>query len=452
VIIRGRLFIKIFLGFWLVTITVLGSWLIAARYFESMPQAIPSDNPLGPPPRFMQRLIYQLQNRSEEELPALLQSTKDKYGFKVYLIKPDGKDLYGRKLAPGVAKVAEQLQMQGRRRTFLKTPDSHLVGHSIYRPGQGLLDAVIAFKPPERGLLNALGKNLWLRVTLAVLVSGLVCFLLSRAVTNRIKQLQLASRQLAEGALGTRIEVRDHGGDETDELARGFNSMAQQIEQQIMSQQRLLGDVSHELRSPLARLRIALALAQEDVDNSPRHLQRIDREAGRLEELISQLLSSQASATSLDAHIDLVALLIELCADASFEGESAGKRIAYCSQLSEAVVSTHGDLLKKTFENILRNALKYTADHSVVHARLNRSGDEYVIRIEDHGPGVAEAELEKLFDEFYRIDTARPRETGGYGLGLSIAKRAIDQHNGHISAENTKNGLTIIVHLPIYRE
>ena len=447
----GNLFIKIFMGFWLATLAILGSWLIGARYFDSIPQAISAANPIGPPPRFMKQLLYELQNRSDEELPALLHTAKKKHGFDIYLLKNDGRDIYERKLVLGVSEVSEQLKGR-RRRAFMETPDKALFGHRIYRSEQGPLRAVIVFKPPRAGLLGALGKNLWLRVALAVLVSGLVCFLLSRVVTNRIKQLQLASRQLAEGALGTRIEVRDRGGDETDELARDFNSMARRIEQQIQSQKRLLGDVSHELRSPLARLRIALALAQEDADNSPRHLQRIDHEAGRLEELISQLLSSQASAASLDAHIDLAALLVELCADASFEGESAGKRVAYCSQLSEAVVSTHGDLLKKTFENILRNALKYTADHSVVHARLNRSREEYVIRIEDHGPGVAEAELEKLFDEFYRIDTARPRETGGYGLGLSIAKRAIDQHKGHISAENTKNGLAIIVRLPVYTE
>ena len=269
-------------------------------------------------------------------------------------------------------------------------------------------------------------------------------------MTNRFKQVQLASRRLADGDLGTRIVVRDQGGDETDELARDFNSMAAQIEQQIQSQKRLLSDVSHELRSPLARLRIALALAERDAENRDKHLGRIDNEAERLEELIAQLLHSQTANTNLDVHIDLATLLKELCADASFEGESAGKQVEFSTDLEEAVVATHSDLLKKTFENILRNALKYTRDNSTVTARLIRSRDEYVVRIEDHGPGVAESELEKLFDEFYREDTARPRETGGYGLGLSIAKRAITSHKGKISAENTANGLEITVRIPAY--
>jgi two-component system sensor histidine kinase CpxA len=269
-------------------------------------------------------------------------------------------------------------------------------------------------------------------------------------MTNRFKQLQVASRRLAQGNLDTRIQVRDHGGDETDELARDFNSMAEQIERQIQSQKRLLSDVSHELRSPLARLRIALALAERDTQNQDKHLDRIDSEAERLEELIGQLLQSQMSNNTLDLHIDLAVLLQELCSDASFEGSSAGKKVAFISDLEDALVATHSDLLKKTFENILRNALKYTRNHTTVTARLIRFDEDYVVRIEDHGPGVAESELEKLFDEFYREDTARPRETGGYGLGLSIAKRAITSHQGTICAGNTANGLEITVRIPAY--
>jgi two-component system sensor histidine kinase CpxA len=282
VTVRGKLFIKIFFGFWLVTIAILGSWMIAARYFESIPPTSIFDNPEGPPPRFMKQLIYDLQNRSEEKLPEMLRGAKRNHKFEIYLLKRDGVDLYGRKLPPGVSEVGDKIH--GRmRRAFLKTPDSHMFGHRIYRSEHGPLKAVMVFKPPRPDILTTLGNNIWLRVSLAVLISGLVCFLLSRAVTNRIKQLSHASRHLSEGNFATRIDVREHGGDETDELARDFNSMARRIEQQIEVQKRLLGDVSHELRSPLARLRIALALAQEDTDNSTAHLQRIDREAERLD-------------------------------------------------------------------------------------------------------------------------------------------------------------------------
>jgi two-component system sensor histidine kinase CpxA len=349
----------------------------------------------------------------------------------------------------GASEIGQQIKGL-KRRAYLETPNNTLFANRIYRSEQGSLKAVIARKTIERGFIDALGKHLWLRITLAVLVSGLVCFGLSRAITNRVKQLQIASRKLANGDLSARITVRKSGGDETDELARDFNSMAAQIERQIKTQKRLLGDVSHELRSPLARLRIALALAEQDSDNRANHLRRIDHEAERLEELIGQLLSSQTAQTNLDLHIDLVALLEELCSDTSFEGESIAKVVVFVSDLDEALVATHGDLLKKTFENILRNALKYTPPNSTVHTTLIQNGEYYTVRIEDQGPGVAESELDKLFEEFYREDTARPRETGGYGLGLAIAKRAVAAHKGVISAENTGAGLAIVVAIPAY--
>jgi len=399
----------------------------------------------------MKQLIYDLQNRSEEELPALLRGVKQKHKFDIYLLKRDGLDLYGRELPPRVADVGKR--MHGRiRRAVLKNSDTHMFGHRFYRSEYGPMKAVIVFNPPRPDILTLLGDNLWLRIGLAIIISGLVCFLLSRAMTNRIKQLSLASRRLSGGDLATRIDVRKRGGDETDELARDFNSMAERIEHQIEAQKRLMGDVSHELRSPLARLRIALALAQEDTQNSPTHLQRIDREAKRLEELIAQLLDSQLTEAGLDEHIDLAGLLSELCADTSFEGEPEGKRAEYSSDLEEAVVATHGDSLKKTFENILRNALKYTPEKSVVRVNLVDSDRAYTVRVEDSGPGVPEMELDKLFEEFYRVDTARARDTGGYGLGLAIAKRAINQHEGSIHAENTDHGLAIVVRLPIYTE
>jgi hypothetical protein len=148
---RGNLFIKIFLGFWLVTVAVLASWLIGARYFESMPQAAPRGNPEGPPPRFVRTLIYDLQNRGDGELKALLQSYRDKHDIEIFLLKTDGTDLYGRELEPGVKEVAKQLHQRGRRRAFLRGHNRQLLGHRIHRSELGPLDAVIVFKPPPAG-------------------------------------------------------------------------------------------------------------------------------------------------------------------------------------------------------------------------------------------------------------------------------------------------------------
>jgi signal transduction histidine kinase len=283
-------------------------------------------------------------------------------------------------------------------------------------------------------------------------VSGLLCYTLSRALTRRIKNLQSAARQLARGNLATRISVRDQGGDETDELARDLNSMAEQLDDKIQAQRRLLSDVSHELRSPLARLHVALALAQQDTQNNSQHLERIDIEAQRLETLIKQLLSTQTKDQTADTYVDLVQLLCDLCADAEFEGKPQAKLVVFSTSLSQAVLPCYGDSLQSCFENILRNAVKYTADNTSIQASLTLVDASYIIRVEDCGPGVKEEELEKLFDEFYRSDNARQRETGGYGLGLSISKRAVLQHAGVIQAFNTDKGLAIVVTLPTTEE
>ncbi len=445
---RANLFVKIFLGFWLVSAIILASWLVTARYFDALPDRRPGPGPEGAPRQFMLRLFYQLQNTSDEQLPQVLRDTKQKYNIDIFLLNTKGVDIYARQLIPGVARIAAQLDRQHRRK-FLETPQGFMQAHFIQRDTQGPLRAVVVFEPKRPGLVSLLNKNVNLRLALAIIVSGLVCYMLSRALTRRIRTLQNAARQLAQGNLATRINVRDRGGDETDELARDLNSMAAQLDDKIQAQKRLLSDVSHELRSPLARLHVALALAQRDTQNNSQHLERIDLEAQRLEVLIKQLLSAQSETQVSDSFVDLVQLLRDLCGDAGFEGKPQGKKVVFSTSLDQAVLPSYGDSLKSCFENILRNALKYTADNTSIQVSLIRDGTAYVIRIEDCGSGVKEEELEKLFDEFYRSDDARQRETGGYGLGLSISKRAVLQHSGVIQALNTAMGLAIVVRLPI---
>ncbi len=446
----GSLFVKIFVGFWLVTIAVLASWMATDSYFRSLPaDDLPAtDHPAaGPPHRFVLRMIYDLQHTPQEELPALLRTARQKHGVEIYLLDSSGEELLGRDVPPAATRLAAQLD-GARRRAAGHDHRRLLLAHEIYRPDVGAVRAVFRLQRP-RAVMGWLGRNLWLRLGLAVFISGIVCYLLSRMLTGRLKELQTASRRLAGGALDTRLQVREAGGDETDEVARDFNSMARQLQERIQAQKRLLADVSHELRSPLARLRVALALAQEDRDQSARYLQRIEQEAERLEELIGQLLSSQPGAVSLDRHLDLVTLLRTLCDDASFEGRAGNRRVSFASSSQEAVVATAGDLLHKCFDNILRNALAHTPEGSQVDVTLEREGGDYRVRVRDQGPGVAENELENIFGEFYRVDTARTRESGGYGLGLAIASRIIRQHGGAIRADNSHPGLTVTVVLPV---
>ncbi|MEM8662113.1 MAG: ATP-binding protein, partial [Pseudomonadota bacterium] len=151
----------------------------------------------------------------------------------------------------------------------------------------------------------------------------------------------------------------------------------------------------------------------------------------------------------LDSHIDLVSLIQQLCIDANFEGTPEGKRFSLYTDLQEALVESAGDLLRKSFDNILRNALHHSPKDSEVAIELKQADSHYVVTITDRGEGVPESEVEHIFDAFYRTDTARARETGGYGLGLSIVRRAILQHGGSVTAENTDSGFQVVVQLPM---
>jgi len=185
-------------------------------------------------------------------------------------------------------------------------------------------------------------------------------------------------------------------------------------------------------------------------------MQRIEQEAVRLEELIGQLLSTQAQDLVIDTHIDLIPLLRQLCADTNFEGEAEGKTFSFTADTDtdtgQAIVDSCGDLLQKAFDNILRNALQHTPAQSEVRVSLVYKAQRYWVTIEDCGPGVPEGELNTIFREFYRVDTARTRQSGGYGLGLAIARRAIQQHRGDVTAENTSSGLKITVRLSAHTQ
>lgn len=445
----SSLFVKIFLGFWVVTIAVLGSWLLAGHYLDSLSPDESEIRGGDGPPRFIMRLLYDLQNQPLEQLSQVINGVQTERKVRAYLLNAEGEDVLGRRVPANVAAVAARLDDNGRR-AFLREDGRHLVAHQLFRDDLGPMRSVLVFKPSRSRLVHALGSNLWLRVVLAVLVSGLLCYLLSRVLTRRLGGLRQAAGQLADGDLDVRLAVRNHGGDETDDLARDFNRMAALLQQRIAAQRRLLADVSHELRSPLARLRVALALAEQNPAAVAPQLTRIEREARRLDELIAELLSSQSDDSAMDEHIDLVSLLRDLCNDASFEGRESGRSIQLQCASGQALVLGDGERLRKAFDNVLRNALYYSPPDTVITVSVSMDAESILISVQDQGPGIPAAELTRIFDEFYRVDSARARDTGGYGLGLAIAHRAILQHGGSITARNTSPGLRMDITLPLF--
>lgn len=394
----------------------------------------------------MLQLNYKLQHAAKNELSALVEDAREQQDIEIYLFNRRGEEILGKTVPPNVTRLAAQ-RHKPRRHKIIRQGRSHFAVQTIYRQGEAPLKAVIQWRAP-RAFIAALGESPLLRLSLAVLISGALCYLLSRFVTRRLRELRSASKRLSDGELDTRINVQDRGGDETDQLARDFNHMAEQLQQRIESGKRLLTDVSHELRSPLARLRIGLALAQEQPERTAEHLQLIERETERLDELIGQLLSSQVEQLLLDRHIDLRALLQDIAQSADFEARAEQKRAEFTSSLDQAVVASADDLLQKCFENIIRNAVKYTPAGTTVSINLDKTEGSFMIVVEDCGSGVPEEELGRIFEPFYRVDDARTRASGGHGLGLSIAHRAIIQHGGTIVAQNGENGLKVIITLP----
>lgn len=445
-----KLYGKIFIGFWITCIAVMLTWVIAGHYLDSMPHIddVRSHEfrQWRPPNRLIHSLHYNLQTLPEEELTNWLAEQKQSHGIKILLVDEAGRDIYQRKLSKKARKVLKILD-RGKRRARVIDEKNVFLGNRLLRPELDITSSIFIIPRPNSQVVELMMRHFWLRVLIGIIISGIICYALSRYMTRRISALRKATENLANGDLDSRIDVPDCGGDETAELGRDFNRMADQIKEQLKARERLLHDVSHELRSPLARLRLASTLAQES-DNSKNYLQRIDHEVERLDSLISQLLIPPDDTFHGEDSIDLTALIKELIADASFEAEPEGKQVNFECNLDEALINTSGDLLHKAFDNIIRNAVSYTATDTSVDISLTASINELEIRVKDHGPGVPEKDLEKLFDSFYRVDTARERTTGGYGLGLSIARRAIEQYGGSIRAENTGDGLTVTARLP----
>ena len=300
-----------------------------------------------------------------------------------------------------------------------------------------------------------LGRGPFLkRLTLAIIISGLICALLARYLTRPITRLRTAAQLIAAGNLKARAAKGSAQLDEVGQLVKDFDYMAERLELLIGAQQRLISDVSHELRSPLTRLKLALDLARGETHNdlSPT-LDRIEREAERLSGLVGMLLTlsrlEAGESMPQTSMVQLPDLLAEIAADVEIEAQSRGCSITL-ERMQECSVEGNQELLRSAFENVVRNAIRYTEPGTAVRISTKCEGSEVKILVQDHGPGVPESELDNLFKPFYRVDTSRERRTGGVGLGLAIAERSIKLHNGKIQAGNLKGGgFQIEISLPL---
>ncbi|MBI3210354.1 MAG: HAMP domain-containing protein [Candidatus Solibacter usitatus] len=294
-----------------------------------------------------------------------------------------------------------------------------------------LVEHVPAFQP-----LSLTPYYLWIAGAIA-LFSALLAYRLVRP----LRALSHAARRLGHGDLAFRVPANRR--DEIGELEREFNTMAERIQQLVGAERRLLQDVSHELRSPLARLRFAVELATADQASKD----RIKKEVDRLAELVDMLLEvSRAEAEDVPVNLSPVALhdlLREIVDSCRLEAEGRGCRLEV--HVDEATVNGNRELLRRAVENLVRNAIRYAPPGSAVEVSLHQSGKGSRIVVRDHGPGVPEEQLARIFDPFFRVEQHRNRTTGGVGLGLSIAQRAVRVHGGTIQAENAAPGLRVSI-------
>jgi len=289
-------------------------------------------------------------------------------------------------------------------------------------------------------------------ITALVIVALLTAFVTWR-ITDPLRKLKQATDSFARGNFDTRLPMLiGFRRDEIGEVGLAFNRMAERISLLVSNQQRLFRDISHELRTPLARQQIALELlARKLPDTEHQSLHRIEREIERMNDLIDQVLTllrleQNGQTPSIEAY-DLSDLLCKLTQDAQFEDQS--KHQVHLQQPDKNMLTGQPELVSRAVENILRNAMRYTADDSQIFLHVDLHKDTVVIRIEDEGEGVPEDSLKRLFEPFYRVEASRNQQSGGYGVGMAIAEQAIRAQGGTIEASNrSEGGLRVDITLP----
>lgn len=280
------------------------------------------------------------------------------------------------------------------------------------------------------------------RLLLIAIVGGFVAFWLARYLSRPLRQLREATLRITAGDLDVRVRSELAGAtEEVTALGDDFDRMTERIAQLLESQRRLLRDVSHELRSPLARMRVALELARKSPDAATPHLDRIEREGERLDELIGQILALARLEGDERGHdlIDVTTLLQETVADVDYEARGKQREV----KLGDApAVSLKGraEVIRSAIENVLRNAVRFTPEGTAVEVSATNEDGYFVVRVRDRGPGVPPEELEAIFRPFYRVSTARERSSGGTGVGLTITARAAKLHGGTATARNAEGG------------
>ena len=466
------LFLKVFFWFWFSMVLVIGAFAITTHITRpEQPQ----------PPQFIEfiltaygrQAVSTYENEGQTGLDSYEQHMEREANIHARLFDANGKELAGRDSTPDEREIAARAISTGNIAT--KMLDRGIVLEARPQPardgGNYTFVAQLPLAQPEPPgqsasfrrrmppgpfgfLLGQSSAAFVARLAAVALTAGILCYWLARYIVSPVIKLREVTRLVAGGDLSARVSPAL--GNRRDELAlmgRDFDAMTARIETLVNAQNRLLRDISHELRSPLARLSVALDLARKRAGlEAEAHLARIEREAWRLNEMIGQLLTL-SRVESDGAHVrretvNLTALVREVASDADFEAQTRSCAVTFV-EAEECVLTGTSAMLRSAVENVVRNALRYTSDATTVKISLRCNDDEALISVRDEGAGVPEEALADIFRPFYRVDDSRTRETGGAGLGLAITERAIRLHGGSIKAANISGGGFVVeLHIP----
>lgn len=443
------LYWKIFLSFWCTTLLIIVTTAWITSEIAKSSSAPARENAFMD--SYANAAVATYESGKKEALNHWLEHIGLSRHMILFLLTKNGQILGDEKPPTIINTIASEFQKNNLDDGIIKLGNI-IISHEILSASKQTYRLVAITEKPLSHFIEIPWQGLTIRLLVAAFFSGIICYLLSRYLTQPLRSLTSAAKSIAKGNLNTRVgQLRGHHHDEIAELSQEFDTMAEQLEQLIESKERLLHDISHELRSPLARLHIAIELARKKINYATQpELDRMELEGFRLNTLIGEILDFarlKKDTVILSLHeIDMNELLQSLAEDANFE---FGANRVHIKKSHACLINGDERLIHRAIENILRNALHYSPENEPVSISLTEEDTSIIIDIDDKGPGVPENQLEKIFNPFYRVDTSRQKKTGGFGLGLSIAKQAIRIHQGSIEASNKKeSGLRVRIILP----
>ena len=449
------LYWKIFISFWLATILIIltTAWVtseiarqssIPAREREFMDS-------------YANAAIVTFEAGRHHALLRWLSQAGLKQRMNLFLLTSRD-EIIGHQTIPPLVREISTLFLQNQLDQGLFRMGNALVSHEILSTsGTNYRLVAVGARPSSYLGQHIPWAGLTARLLVAISISGLICYLLSLYLTQPLRSLRLAAKSIGTGQLNTRVgHFTGHHNDEIAKLSSEFDRMAEQVETLVHTKQRLLQDISHELRSPLTRLQIAIELGRQKCPHgATQEFNRMEEECLRLNALIGEALEfarlDKSPNTLTKTDEDLAALVMDAINNANYECGPQNPRVII-GRIDPCSLAIDGRLIYRAIENVLRNALRYSPKEQIITVSLKKKTTSpfVIIDIADNGPGVPDDQLIQIFSPFYRVDTAREKKTGGYGLGLAIAKQAMLLHGGDIKATNRgQGGLLVRLTLPL---